>query len=462
METANQTYLSIILGINGVSIAANLIINSLLKKSLGENPVLREITHYWLAVLGVFFLGGALQQNHFLIILAFSATIIPITFMCNISTIYLGGTKSSKRFNLFYLSLIPLTYVLYYLNLPFYITSLPVTLGTVYRLGKTAWFCFKKSQVEYMYLLKVYAAILMAAIFLQLSFPFIRLSLKGAIVGWSVAFLMYQLSSLTFWAILFEHINRTEKNRLEESVKNKTKELTRVNAFNSALLKTVLHDLSNPISLIINQTKMLQKLNLENEKSKRYTDKLNLTAAKMATSINDIRTVFLKQKVDMEMDFLLNDCFSELLDIYSDKLKEKSIPLHIFNQLPEDTRIKGSRTSFIHSVLSNMLSNAIKFSFHGESITLQARLEKNKVVILLSDQGIGMSKELIDKFCKTEVNISTLGTDGEVGTGLGLHQLRFYTEEMGGTLDVESKLKSLNSHNHGTKIKLGFTPYHLQ
>ena len=118
--------------------------------------------------------------------------------------------------------------------------------------------------------------------------------------------------------------------------------------------------------------------------------------------------------------------------------------------------LKGSRTSFVHSVLSNMVSNAIKFSFSGEAITIQAFLNKNKVIIRVIDQGIGMSEEQIKKFYTTEINVSTLGTDGEVGTGLGLNQLKYFTEKMGGSLEVESKEKAFHQRDFGTKISLEF------
>ncbi len=100
--------------------------------------------------------------------------------------------------------------------------------------------------------------------------------------------------------------------------------------------------------------------------------------------------------------------------------------------------------NMIQTVLRNMVSNAIKFTPTGGKIWIKASSGKEeKVIVSVSDTGIGMSEILINKLFRIDEKItSKQGTEGEAGTGLGLIISHEFLAKHGSEINVESKLNS--------------------
>ena len=84
----------------------------------------------------------------------------------------------------------------------------------------------------------------------------------------------------------------------------------------------------------------------------------------------------------------------------------------------------------------NLLSNAIKFSPSGGKICISAKEISSRVIIEIQDEGKGISDSVINSLDKNEAITSTMGTDGEVGTGLGLGLIKKYLSEMNGHFNI--------------------------
>jgi signal transduction histidine kinase len=97
----------------------------------------------------------------------------------------------------------------------------------------------------------------------------------------------------------------------------------------------------------------------------------------------------------------------------------------------------------ISTVIRNLISNAIKFTPNGGTITISSeeRIVNNKKVIEteIRDTGVGMSKEDILKLFKIEQNYLSIGTNKETGTGLGLILCKEFLNLNNGTISVESQ-----------------------
>jgi len=93
----------------------------------------------------------------------------------------------------------------------------------------------------------------------------------------------------------------------------------------------------------------------------------------------------------------------------------------------------------INTVLRNLISNAIKYTDKNGSITIKTEKKHNKINISITDTGVGISSESIPKLFDLEHNYTTLGTDNEKGTGLGLVLCKEFIEINKGKISLESE-----------------------
>ncbi len=96
--------------------------------------------------------------------------------------------------------------------------------------------------------------------------------------------------------------------------------------------------------------------------------------------------------------------------------------------------------NMIGSVLQNLGTNAIKFTEKGGSVMVQAYAESNLLNFRVTDTGVGMDEDRLNKLFKIEKNSSSRGTDDEVGSGLGLIICKEFIEAHKGTIWAESTL----------------------
>ena len=101
--------------------------------------------------------------------------------------------------------------------------------------------------------------------------------------------------------------------------------------------------------------------------------------------------------------------------------------------------ISAHRNS-INTVIRNLLSNAIKFTPAEGSIVLKSYFNQDKAIVSISDSGVGMSKEVMDKLFRIDSKHTTKGTADEKGTGLGLILCKEFIEKNGGRIWVESEI----------------------
>jgi len=105
----------------------------------------------------------------------------------------------------------------------------------------------------------------------------------------------------------------------------------------------------------------------------------------------------------------------------------------------------------IEFVCRNVLHNAIKFSQPSSTIRVHLTLTKeNAAVLTVTDEGIGMTEEMLTSLLRHESGVSTKGTANEKGTGLGLVICREFITRNNGQLSIESVL------NQGTTVTVKF------
>lgn len=95
---------------------------------------------------------------------------------------------------------------------------------------------------------------------------------------------------------------------------------------------------------------------------------------------------------------------------------------------------------YVHIVWRNLLSNGVKYSKMGDRVTVFARRDGDRISLGVRDQGLGISEHMVNQLLSRKNTVSTLGTDDEMGTGLGLLLCHTYLLKMNSQLEIESHL----------------------
>jgi signal transduction histidine kinase len=113
----------------------------------------------------------------------------------------------------------------------------------------------------------------------------------------------------------------------------------------------------------------------------------------------------------------------------------------VYRSIPENMVVPLDMHMF-QSLMNNLVFNAVKFTPRGGEITIGARqVAGDSIEISVSDNGIGMRRETVENLFQIDKEISSPGTEGEPGSGLGLLLCKDFVGRHGGTLRVESELE---------------------
>lgn len=237
-----------------------------------------------------------------------------------------------------------------------------------------------------------------------------------------------------------EEIVAKRTNQLEES----QSKLKVSNATKDKFLSIISHDLRSPFSSMLGFSKLLLKEYHKFDDSKRLYIIENIYKALQSTFqlLEDILTWSRSQTGKIEIkpsNLYLEPFFAEISAMMKTVADKKGITIQ--TDIQEEISVYADKNS-IYTVMRNLISNAIKFSFADTVIHLKAeKMHDNSdefVKISVVDNGVGMSDQKQKELFKIDTNISTLGTDQEKGTGLGLILCKEFVERNKGEIGVES------------------------
>jgi CheY-like chemotaxis protein/anti-sigma regulatory factor (Ser/Thr protein kinase) len=203
----------------------------------------------------------------------------------------------------------------------------------------------------------------------------------------------------------------------------------------------VSHDMNAPISTILGFLRLLQgdpgaQLN---EGAKFILAKTIGIGEEMVNLIDDLLNISRLRTGALKLNSQFFD--AKYLGLmmaanYSYLAGQKGIEIE--NTIPDNSRIYGDR-ALLAEAIQNLVTNAIKFCNKGDHITISLA-EGCSTSICVRDTGNGIQPGRLKDIFNYDLKISTLGTAGETGTGLGLHFVKDIMELHGGELDIKSEL----------------------
>jgi len=133
----------------------------------------------------------------------------------------------------------------------------------------------------------------------------------------------------------------------------------------------------------------------------------------------------------------INSIISSTVEMYVPITEQKGITLIQENT---DKRLNGSvDIEMLKTIIRNLLSNAMKYSYEGGTITVSSSVQDEYAIISIKDTGKGIKEEDMPKLFNSDSHYTTYGTNNEKGSGLGLLLCKDYVELHGGKIWFESK-----------------------
>jgi signal transduction histidine kinase len=205
------------------------------------------------------------------------------------------------------------------------------------------------------------------------------------------------------------------------------------------VIELISHDLRNPASSMLGLIAVLENIRSSDTELMDYCEKLKQQVNKQLALTNGILDS-LKQEESLvgsrsENVFVAGMCESAVR-IYAEEIKQKYLEI-VMNVSPK--LFISADHLHMQQVINNLVHNAIKFSYRGGKITINARLAKKKVTIEIADNGTGIEKITPDLLFKRFTKYSRPGTFGEPSSGLGLFICRKIVEKQGGSITATSE-----------------------
>ncbi len=158
-----------------------------------------------------------------------------------------------------------------------------------------------------------------------------------------------------------------------------------------------------------------------------------------------------KYKLDVQQ-INLKKLIKRSYDILSQMFTSKDITLEV--AVSDQITVQVEEISFINSVVNNLFTNAIKFSYPGSKILVTATDSNDHVVIKVKDFGIGMTPKIVEDLFDEKKKTSRKGTEGEFGTGYGMPLVKSFIDAYGGEIEVISRREKEYPQDHGTEIRI--------
>lgn len=258
--------------------------------------------------------------------------------------------------------------------------------------------------------------------------------------GFSLLLLAAMVALLIVVVVLLVQLNK--KNNQLKQLEEQVKQIDKKNNAKDKFFSIIAHDLKSPFNSLMGLSEMLvlHSETMNQAEVLNYSKMVHQSTGKLYALVENLlqwsrtqmgTTDYKPEKLD------LNILTGNVVNLLRLSAQEKDIVI----ALKMDNDLLSYADANIYStVLRNLVGNAIKFSRVGSIIHVVGKKQNNGMIeIEVSDSGVGMNSEQLEKVFKIESTQSTVGTFNEKGTGLGLVLSKEFVELNRGTIDISSR-----------------------
>ncbi len=233
-----------------------------------------------------------------------------------------------------------------------------------------------------------------------------------------------------------------QKKQAEEkqtTIDAKNKYFEEMDRTKNKVFSVLTHDLRQPINQIKSVLNLLEMDELDGEDRKQIVEKLKESVDNSSNALENLLLWSKKQLTGINTTIVDVHLLPQVWQLESQlkpSLEAKGLKFKI--NIPDFFKVKADMNQ-LDICMRNLLTNAIKFSNPGGTITIDAIEENGQKIIRMIDKGVGMTPEQLEQMQGVKDNFTTLGTMNEKGTGLGILITREFMENQEGRLDIMSR-----------------------
>ena len=235
-------------------------------------------------------------------------------------------------------------------------------------------------------------------------------------------------------------------------------ELERLNQTKDKFFSIISHDLRGPVSSFMGISRMIKFLvkSKETDQLLEVADDIDESVDRLSALLDNLLNWAMQQQghfPNVPEKVNLEELAEDLVRTLHTMAKGKQITLD--HSIESEIHLWVDRNTTM-TILRNLVNNALKFTPEGGCVTIDAKQKNGVAQINVSDTGVGIPREKLDKLFQLEDKKSTYGTSGEKGLGLGLQLVYEFVEMNQGSLQVESE------EDKGTTFTVFLPTYQLE
>lgn len=244
--------------------------------------------------------------------------------------------------------------------------------------------------------------------------------------------------------MFFRNAQRERRRQAEilaqkEEIETQAERLKELNDFKDVTFSVLSHDLRSPVNALTGTMMMLDEKLMTPDEFSMHKNELNNKLQSVSLLLENMlywaqSRMKGEQKLDIEKLNMKRKALKTIA-VLKDAAMQKNITLT--HNIPEELIAYGDANQ-IDIVFRNLVSNAIKFTPDGGTITISGYVSGNTTQVSFTDTGVGMTDEQLSKLFSELTLNSTRGTGGEKGTGLGLQLCYEFIKKNGGDIVVSS------------------------
>jgi len=244
-----------------------------------------------------------------------------------------------------------------------------------------------------------------------------------------------------FFSFLYFYFFHQYFTAIESKKENELKLLKSNEKYRREFLGNVSHELKTPIFNIQGYVETLIGGALYDKSvNKKYLQRTNKSVDRLIYIIQDLETISQLESEELKLElkeWKLSDLINEIVDQFEIKSKQKNIKL-IHDKQSTNLLVLADKDK-INQVVSNLISNSIKYGRKGGSTIIRCHQEKSGLCrVSIKDNGIGIAEKNIHRLFERFYRVDTSRSREQGGTGLGLAIVKHIIEAHGETINVKS------------------------